>query len=175
MASTAAPSLARSLRRWDLVGVVLNGVIGAGIFGLPSKIFSLTGADSIFAFGACAVCVSMFVLCFAEVASRYSGTGGPYIYARETYGPTVGFTVGWLVWIARLGEHSRCAPGGGCEQHTRDWKAAAPGSIYYRRPLVSRPFKIFVHHVTGLPAVHSVASITRICIHRLRDGRDSCR
>ncbi|PYT30219.1 MAG: APC family permease [Acidobacteria bacterium] len=102
MASTAAPSLARSLRRWDLVGVVLNGVIGAGIFGLPSKIFSLTGADSIFAFGACAVCVSTFVLCFAEVASRYSGTGGPYLYARETYGPTVGFTVGWLVWIARL-------------------------------------------------------------------------
>src|SRR5207302_1687627 len=102
MASTAAPSLARSLRLWDLVGVVLNGVIGAGIFGLASKIFSLTGADSIFAFGACAVCVSTFVLCFAEVASRYSGTGGPYLYARETYGPTVGFTVGWLVWIARL-------------------------------------------------------------------------
>ena len=102
MASTAAPSLARSLRLWDLVGVVLNGVIGAGIFGLPSKIFSLTGADSIFAFGACAVCVSTFVLCFAEVASRYSGTGGPYLYARETYGPTVGFTVGWLVWMARL-------------------------------------------------------------------------
>jgi basic amino acid/polyamine antiporter, APA family len=102
MASTTPPSLARSLRRWDLVGVVLNGVIGAGIFGLPSKIFSLTGAYSIFAFGACAVCVTILVLCFAEVASRYSGTGGPYLYARETYGPTVGFTVGWLVWIARL-------------------------------------------------------------------------
>ena len=102
MASTAAPGLARSLRLWDLVGVVLNGVIGGGIFGLPSKIFSLTGADSIFAFGVCAVCVSFLVLCFAEVASRYSGTGGPYLYARETYGPTVGFTVGWLVWMARL-------------------------------------------------------------------------
>jgi APA family basic amino acid/polyamine antiporter len=102
MTSTAAPGLSRSLRRWDLVGVVLNGVIGAGIFGLPSKIFSLTGADSIFAFGACAVCVSILVLCFAEVASRYSGTGGPYLYARETYGSTVGFTVGWLVWMARL-------------------------------------------------------------------------
>ena len=102
MASTTAPSLSRSLRRWDLIGVVLNGVIGAGIFGLPSKVFSLTGADSIFAFGVCAVCVSVLVLCFAEVASRYSGTGGPYVYARETYGPTVGFTVGWLVWMARL-------------------------------------------------------------------------
>src|SRR5690349_5521300 len=102
MASTAAPSLSRSLRRWDLVGVVVNGVIGAGIFGLPSKIFSLTGAASIFAFAACAVCVSILVLCFAEVSSRFSGTGGPYLYARETYGSTVGFTVGWLVWVARL-------------------------------------------------------------------------
>jgi amino acid transporter len=46
--------------------------------------------------------VTVLVLCFAEVASRYSGTGGPYLYARETYGSTAGFTVGWLVWMARL-------------------------------------------------------------------------
>ena len=95
-------SLDRSIRRWDLIGVVINGVIGAGIFGLPSKIFSLSGAHSIIAFGVCAVCVSLIVLSFAEVASRFSGTGGPYLYARETYGPTSGFTVGWLVWIARI-------------------------------------------------------------------------
>jgi APA family basic amino acid/polyamine antiporter len=81
---------------------VLNGVIGAGIFGLPSKVFSLAGNYSIFAFGGCAICVAIIVLSFAEVASRFSGSGGPYLYARETYGPTVGFTVGWLVWIARI-------------------------------------------------------------------------
>src|SRR5450756_660822 len=39
---TSALGLVRSLRRWDLVGVVLNGVIGAGIFGLPSKAVSYT-------------------------------------------------------------------------------------------------------------------------------------
>ncbi|MDQ6699853.1 MAG: amino acid permease [Acidobacteriota bacterium] len=94
--------MARSLRRWDLVAVVLNGVIGAGIFGLPSKVFSLAGDYSLFAFGACAICVALIVLSFAEVASRFSGTGGPYLYARETYGPAVGFTVGWLVWVARV-------------------------------------------------------------------------
>ena len=103
MAPTHAPvSLDRSIRRWDLIGVVINGVIGAGIFGLPSKIFSLSGAHSILAFGVCAICVSLVVLSFAEVASRFSGTGGPYLYARETFGPTSGFTVGWLVWIARI-------------------------------------------------------------------------
>ena len=98
----ATPGLVRSMRRWDLVGVVVNGVIGAGIFGLPSKIFSLAGPYSIFAFLICAVCVAAIVLCFAEVASRYSGTGGPFLYASEAYGPATGFLVGWLVFVARL-------------------------------------------------------------------------
>ena len=96
------PGLVRSIRRWDLVAVVLNGVIGAGIFGLPSRVFALAGAYSIFSFVVCALCVTLIVFCFAEVASRFSATGGPYLYARETYGPLTGFTVGWLVWIARI-------------------------------------------------------------------------
>jgi L-asparagine transporter-like permease len=42
-----------------VVGVVLNGVIGAGIFGLASKVFALSGPYSLLAFGLCAVCVSL--------------------------------------------------------------------------------------------------------------------
>jgi amino acid transporter len=90
------------LRRWDLVAVVLNGVIGAGIFGLPSRTFALAGDYSLVSFGVCAVCVFLIVLSFAEVASRFSGTGGPYLFARETFGPLTGFLVGWLVWVARV-------------------------------------------------------------------------
>jgi amino acid transporter len=90
------------MARWDLVAVVLNGVIGAGIFGLPSKVFALAGSASILAFLACAACVILIVLAFAEVASRFSGSGGPYLYAAEAYGPVMGFTVGWLVWLARV-------------------------------------------------------------------------
>src|SRR5947209_2380410 len=102
MPSAPQPALLRSLRRWDVVAVVLNGVIGAGIFGLPSRIFALSGPYSLLAFGACAVCVSFIVLNFAEVASRFSGTGGPYLFARATFGPAAGFGVGWLVWVARI-------------------------------------------------------------------------
>lgn len=94
--------LVRGIRRWDLVAVVINGVIGAGIFGLPSKVFSLIGSYSLIAFAVCALVVTLIILCFAEVGSRYDATGGPYLYAREAFGPLVGFEVGWLQWLARV-------------------------------------------------------------------------
>ena len=40
----------RGIRRWDLVALVVNSVIGAGIFGLPATAFAKTGAYSLLAF-----------------------------------------------------------------------------------------------------------------------------
>jgi len=94
--------LVRVIRRWDLVAMATNAIIGAGIFGLPSVVFQRIGVYSLFAFVACAIVATLIILCFAEVASRFTGTGGPYIYAREAFGPFVGFEVGWLIWIARM-------------------------------------------------------------------------
>jgi amino acid transporter len=96
------PGLERSLRRRDLIAAVINGVIGAGIFGLPSKAFALAGDFSLLSFAVCALCVSFIVLAFAEVASRFSETGGPYLFARATYGSITGFVVGWLIWLTRV-------------------------------------------------------------------------
>jgi basic amino acid/polyamine antiporter, APA family len=94
--------LVRGIRRWDLVAIAINGIIGAGIFGLPSKVFSLIGPYSIIAFIACAVFVALIILCFAEVGSRFDDTGGPYLYAREAFNPAVAFEIGWLIWLARV-------------------------------------------------------------------------
>ncbi len=99
---TSSEGLVRGVRRWDLVAVTINGIIGAGIFGLPGKIYSLIGSYSLFAFAACALVVTLIILCFAEVGSRFDQTGGPYLYAREAFGPIVAFEVGWLIWLARL-------------------------------------------------------------------------
>jgi len=95
-------TLVRGIRRWDLVALVINAVIGAGIFGLPSRVFDLAGPWSLVAFGACAVVVTLIVLCFAELGSRFDATGGPYLYVRGAFGPLAGFTVGWLIWLARV-------------------------------------------------------------------------
>ena len=94
--------LVRGIRRWDLVAIAINGIIGAGIFGLPSRVFSLIGPYSIIAFVACALVVGLIILCFAEVSSRFDETGGPYLYAREAFTPAVAFEVGWLIWLARV-------------------------------------------------------------------------
>ena len=102
MQKTAHDGLIRGIRRWDLVAITINGIIGAGIFGLPQKVYSLIGTYSLFAFVACALVVTLIILCFAEVGSRFDETGGPYLYARTAFGPTVGFEIGWLMWLARL-------------------------------------------------------------------------
>jgi len=94
--------LVRGIRRWDLVALTINGIIGAGIFGLPAKVYALIGTYSLLAFVACAVVVILIILCFAEVSSRFEDTGGPYIYARAAFGPGVAFEIGWLIWLARL-------------------------------------------------------------------------
>jgi APA family basic amino acid/polyamine antiporter len=94
--------LVRGIRRWDLVAVTINGIIGAGIFGLPSKVYGLIGSYSLIAFVVCGLVVMLIILCFAEVGSRFEQTGGPYLYAQEAFGPTVAFEVGWLIWLARL-------------------------------------------------------------------------
>lgn len=84
----------------------INVVVGAGIFGLPSRVYGYAGAASLAAYGICALAVTLFALCLAEVGSRFSATGGPYLYARTAFGPAVGFQVGWILWLARVAAYA---------------------------------------------------------------------
>ena len=93
--ATTEEGLVRGIRRWDLVLLVLNSVIGAGIFGLPARTFALVGSWSLLAYVVCAGIIVLLGLSFAEVASRFCVTGGPFVYVREAYGPTAGFLTGW--------------------------------------------------------------------------------
>lgn len=94
--------LVRGISRWDLTAIAVNTIIGTGIFILPAKVFGLIGSFSLFAFVACAIIVGLIILCFAEVSSRFSATGGMYLYAKEAFGSVIGFEVGWLYWIVRI-------------------------------------------------------------------------
>jgi len=94
--------LKRGIKRWDLVLLLINNTIGAGIFGLPSKIFSLSGFYSLLALLVCAVVIFILIFIFAEVASKFDKTGGPYLYILTTFGKTPAFIIGWLILITRI-------------------------------------------------------------------------
>ena len=97
-----SPTLIRAIGRWSLTAAIVNGVVGSGIFGLPSPVAALTGAWSPLAVLIAGACIFFVILCFAEVGSRFDQAGGPYLYAREAFGPIVGFQVGWLLVATRL-------------------------------------------------------------------------
>ena len=51
--------------------------------------------------GAVGVASMLIALSFAEVASRFDGTGGPYLYTRAAFGRFAAFEVGWMMWFTR--------------------------------------------------------------------------
>ncbi len=100
------PSVAEPLaRRLGLMGlwlIVVNGMIGAGIFGIPAKVQEFAGDFSPWIFVICALLISPIMLSFARLSSAFTGTGGPLLYAGAAFGPFIGFQVGWAFYIARL-------------------------------------------------------------------------
>src|SRR5262249_48653765 len=101
-ATVESSRLLRNVRRWDLLALLLNSVIGSGIFGLPGRAYALAGVYSLLAYAICALIVLLIVLCFAEVSSRFKETGGLYAFARVAFGRFAGFEIGWLAWLTRL-------------------------------------------------------------------------
>lgn len=82
--------------------LVVNGLIGAGIFGLPGGAATLAGEYSVLVYAFCALLILPIILCFAELGSYFRGTGGPIRYGTLAFGPFVGFQGGWLYYVARL-------------------------------------------------------------------------
>jgi amino acid transporter len=94
--------LPRNLGLWGIWMLVVNGLIGAGIFGLPSGAAALAGEYSILIYAFCALLILPVILCFAELGSYFRGTGGPVRYGTLAFGSFIGFQGGWLYYLARL-------------------------------------------------------------------------
>jgi len=92
----------REIGRWTLTALVINSIIGSGIFGLPSTIAGLLGKMSPYAYLLAAAGIGIIMACFAEVASQFRDAGGPYLYARTAFGRFAGLQTGWLAWLVRL-------------------------------------------------------------------------
>lgn len=102
MNDTPQPTLVRALGRWSLTALVLNGIIGSGIFGLPDDVARLVGRMAPLAYLLAAAGIAAIALVFAELASQFREAGGPYLYAREAFGRFAGIQTGWFTWLVRL-------------------------------------------------------------------------
>ncbi len=125
--ATTEEGLVRGIHRWDLVALVLNAIIGSGIFNLPGRVFKVAGSWSLLAYLVCAIAVILMILCFAEVSSRFRTTGGPYLYAREAFGPLAAFQMGWLLWLARFTAFAALT-NGALDYLAYFWPAAVAGT-----------------------------------------------
>ena len=106
-----APTLRRALGRWDLTAIGINQVIGGAIFLMPSQVAALVGAWSPLAFVLIGLASLLVALCFAEVGSRFEGTGGPYLYTRAAFGRFVAFEIGWMQWFTRASSQASIVNG----------------------------------------------------------------
>lgn len=88
--------------RWTLAALVVNAILGSGIFGLPATLHRLVGENAAWIWILGAIGNGVVMLCFAEVASRFSEAGGVYLYARETLPRLGAILVGWLAFLTRL-------------------------------------------------------------------------
>ena len=95
------PALRRELGRWDLTAIGINQVIGAAVFAQPALLAAHAGAWSPWMVAAVGVASMLIALSFAEVGSRFEGTGGPYLYTRAAFGRFAAFEVGWMLWFTR--------------------------------------------------------------------------
>jgi len=77
-------------------------VIGAAVFAQPAVLAASIGAWSPWLVILVGVASMLIALCFAEAASRFDGTGGPYLYTRAAFGRFPAFEVGWMLWFTRV-------------------------------------------------------------------------
>jgi len=87
----------RTIGLRQAIALIVGVVIGAGIFKSPSMVAGMTG-DAGWMFAAWALGGAMSIvgaLCYAELCTTYSHTGGDYHFLDRAYGRSVSFLFAW--------------------------------------------------------------------------------
>ncbi len=95
--------LDRSIGTFAFAAIIVNCVVGAGIFKAPAAMAFATGNLAPVAYLACALAMGAVVICCAEAGSRVPTSGGISGFIQVTFGPSTGFAAGFYgVWIASV-------------------------------------------------------------------------
>ena len=77
----------------------VNGSIGAGMFALPAIVSIQLGAFGIICYLFCGMMLATIMLCYAEIGSRITSSGGSYAYVEAAFGPFAGYIINWLFFF----------------------------------------------------------------------------
>lgn len=83
--------LIRNIGPLGLALAVVNMTVGTGIFVLPALVAEKLGSGAIICFFICGFLIFLIALCFAELGSKISLSGGAYTYIELAFGPFAGF------------------------------------------------------------------------------------
>lgn len=92
----------RSIGMVGAVGIGVGAIVGGGILALSGVAFALTGPGAVLAFGLNGVIAIITALAFAELATAFPQSGGPYLFAKRVLSVGAAFGVGWVVWFASI-------------------------------------------------------------------------
>ncbi|HDP79831.1 MAG TPA: amino acid permease, partial [Spirochaetes bacterium] len=98
---TEDTALRRELGLLETVSIVINRIIGSGIFRTPGPIMALVLSTSMF--GAAWLIGGLITIfaavCYAELVAMIPKSGGPYVFLRAAYPPVWSFLRGWAMFF----------------------------------------------------------------------------
>ena len=96
---SAKETLKREIGVRSLTLAIINQIIGTGIFVIPAIVSEILGASAIMAYLVCGALVFLIALCFAELGSKTTASGGVYEYIETAFGPFTGFLSNNIYWF----------------------------------------------------------------------------
>lgn len=93
--------LQRQLGLPETLSIVINRIIGSGIFRTPAPIMLITASVSMF-YGVWVlggVATILGALCYAELVAMMPKAGGPYVFLKAAFPPVVTFLRGWAMFF----------------------------------------------------------------------------
>jgi basic amino acid/polyamine antiporter, APA family len=142
-------SLKREIGVRSLALAILNMTVGTGIFVIPAIIAENLGAAAILAYLICGGLIFLIALCFAEVGSKITVTGGTYAYIETAFGPFAGFLANNIFWF------------GSCVLSDAAIANGLADTLKYFLPLLGQPLfrTLFFILLFGLLALLNIRSV----------------